>query len=210
MGDDASSEILDSNPNPSASKCTSRKMDYTLPPKNLPTPIYAAFGDKQEYQRTGKSCKMEEEDDMVQNGNFNDAKSKAKFGKYPHFYDHIIKNASRKQECSGKSTKVSAYTFLEIILESYLRDKVMIVPASFARIYMRGASKDIRVKSSKGDGRERAVQSDWIRRGGCLRLNGWAEFYNDNYLVEADVCLFELIHMRNIVLKASVFPAYLE
>ncbi|EEF43344.1 conserved hypothetical protein [Ricinus communis] len=189
MGDDASSEILDSNPNPSASKCTSRKMDYTLPPKNLPTPIYAAFGDKQEYQRTGKSCKMEEEDDMVQNGNFNDAKSKAKFEIFTSIKFHST--LSRMPQESKNAVE-------------------KIVPASFARIYMRGASKDIRVKSSKGDGRERAVQSDWIRRGGCLRLNGWAEFYNDNYLVEADVCLFELIHMRNIVLKASVFPAYLE
>lgn len=83
------------------------------------------------------------------------------------------------------------------------------VPSAFAVKYLRNISETIKVEDCYGG--EWIIHTFCSWRGWSLVLRGgWDEFFSDNDMQNGDVCLFELIQERDVVLKVLVFHAYLE
>ncbi|KAL6963933.1 hypothetical protein U1Q18_034940 [Sarracenia purpurea var. burkii] len=97
--------------------------------------------------------------------------------------------------------------YFMVILKLYNVHKsyVLNLPGIFARKYLHGVSKSIELQVSGG--------RQWTVR--CLLINGtrqclscgWSTFVKENHLVEGDVCVFELIQLKNVVLKVTIFRA---
>ncbi|KAI9180318.1 hypothetical protein LWI28_003562 [Acer negundo] len=80
----------------------------------------------------------------------------------------------------------------------------MYVPFEFAKEYL--ISRDAKlIKLQDRDGREWPVNFRKAVGGGGDFNGGWAKFSKDKNLKEGDICMFELIRKKNIVLKVSVF-----
>lgn len=78
---------------------------------------------------------------------------------------------------------------------------VQYLPSCFAK-HLSGVSEFIKLQSP--DGRQWPVRC--LYRGGRAKLSlGWYEFSQENNLGEGDVCVFELLKMRDAVLKVTIF-----
>ncbi|KAM1002724.1 hypothetical protein ACFX2I_003145 [Malus domestica] len=94
--------------------------------------------------------------------------------------------------------------FCRVVLRpSYLyRGCIMYLPSCFAEKNLNGVSGFIKLQSA--DGRQWSVRC--LYRGGRAKLSqGWYEFTMDNNLGEGDVCVFEFLKMKDVVLKVTVF-----
>ncbi|XP_024021268.1 B3 domain-containing transcription factor VRN1 isoform X1 [Morus notabilis] len=94
--------------------------------------------------------------------------------------------------------------FCRVVLRpSYLyRGCIMYLPSCFAEKNLSGVSGFIKLQTS--DGRQWPVRC--LYRGGRAKLSqGWYEFTLENNLGEGDVCVFEMLKTREIVLKVTVF-----
>ncbi|XWS67971.1 hypothetical protein CRYUN_Cryun04dG0050300 [Craigia yunnanensis] len=94
--------------------------------------------------------------------------------------------------------------FCRIILRpSYVYKGILLhIPRCFARRYLNGVDGIITLKVSEG--KKWPVQC--IYGNDSLKFSkGWAEFVLDNNLDEGDVCVFELINTKEIVLKVTIF-----
>ncbi|XP_059447097.1 B3 domain-containing transcription factor VRN1-like isoform X2 [Corylus avellana] len=94
--------------------------------------------------------------------------------------------------------------FCRVVLRpSYLyRGCIMYLPSCFAEKYLSGVSGFIKLQTP--DGRQWPARC--LYRGGRAKLSqGWYEFSLENNLGEGDVCVFEQMKMRDIVLKVTVF-----
>ncbi|XP_050233499.1 uncharacterized protein LOC126681986 [Mercurialis annua] len=86
-------------------------------------------------------------------------------------------------------------TFLVIVLLHYLQDDKLIVPAGFARRYMKNVCEAVKVKDSED--REWTVRSNWQWRGGSLGLNGgWGKFFKDKNLRVGDESSNQKIYLN--------------
>ena len=76
------------------------------------------------------------------------------------------------------------------------------LPSCFAEKNLSGVSGFIKLQSA--DGKQWPVRC--LYRGGRAKLSqGWYEFTVENNLLEGDVCVFELLKTKEIVLKVNVF-----
>ncbi|KAJ7967395.1 B3 domain-containing transcription factor VRN1 [Quillaja saponaria] len=94
--------------------------------------------------------------------------------------------------------------FCRVVLRpSYLyRGCIMYLPSCFAEKNLNGVSGFIKLQIN--DGRQWPVRC--LYKGGRSKLSqGWYEFCLENNLGEGDVCLFELLKMKEIVLKVTSF-----
>ncbi|KAK7834223.1 B3 domain-containing transcription factor VRN1 isoform X1 [Quercus suber] len=94
--------------------------------------------------------------------------------------------------------------FCRVVLRpSYLyRGCIMYLPSCFAEKNLSGVSGFIKLQTSEG--RQWPVRC--LYRGGRAKLSqGWYEFSLENNLGEGDVCVFELLKMREIVLKVTTY-----
>ncbi|KAI4298407.1 hypothetical protein L6164_031972 [Bauhinia variegata] len=94
--------------------------------------------------------------------------------------------------------------FCRVVLRpSYLyRGCIMYLPSCFAEKYLNGVSGFIKLQIA--DGRHWPVRC--LYRGGRAKLSqGWFEFTLENNIGEGDVCVFELLRMKEVVLKVTVF-----
>lgn len=94
--------------------------------------------------------------------------------------------------------------FCRVVLRpSYLyRGCIMYLPSCFAEKHLNGVSEFIKLQTP--DGKQWSVRC--LYRGGRAKLSqGWYEFSLENNLGEGDVCVFELMKMRDIVLKVMIF-----
>ncbi|XP_028777083.1 B3 domain-containing transcription factor VRN1 [Neltuma alba] len=94
--------------------------------------------------------------------------------------------------------------FCRVVLRpSYLyRGCIMYLPSCFAEKHLNGVSGFIKLQITEG--RQWPVRC--LYRGGRAKLSqGWFEFAQDNNLGEGDVCVFELLRMREVVLKVTIF-----
>lgn len=79
---------------------------------------------------------------------------------------------------------------------------VQYLPSCFAEKNLNGVSGFIKLQTY--DGRQWSVRC--LYRGGRAKLSqGWYEFSQENNLGEGDVCIFELLRMKDVVLKVTVF-----
>ncbi|XP_027356384.1 B3 domain-containing transcription factor VRN1-like [Abrus precatorius] len=94
--------------------------------------------------------------------------------------------------------------FCRVVLRpSYLyRGCIMYLPSCFAEKHLNGVSGFIKLQIS--DGRQWPVRC--LYRGGRAKLSqGWFEFSLENNLGEGDVCVFELLRMKEVVLQVTIF-----
>lgn len=94
--------------------------------------------------------------------------------------------------------------FCRVVLRpSYLyRGCIMYLPSCFAEKHLNGVSGFIKLQISSG--RQWPVRC--LYRGGRAKLSqGWFEFSLENNLGEGDVCVFELLRMKEVVLQVTVF-----
>ncbi|KAK7341544.1 hypothetical protein VNO80_24477 [Phaseolus coccineus] len=94
--------------------------------------------------------------------------------------------------------------FCRVVLRpSYLyRGCIMYLPSCFAEKHLNGVSGFIKLQISNG--RQWPVRC--LYRGGRAKLSqGWFEFSLENNLGEGDVCVFELLRMKEVVLQVSIF-----
>lgn len=76
------------------------------------------------------------------------------------------------------------------------------LPSCFAEKHLNEVSGFIKLQSS--DGKQFPVRC--LYKGGRAKLSqGWFEFTLENNLGEGDVCVFELLRMKEIVLKVTSF-----
>lgn len=76
------------------------------------------------------------------------------------------------------------------------------LPSCFAEKNLSGVSGFIKLQSA--DGKQWPVRC--LYRGGRAKLSqGWYEFTVENNLLEGDVCVFELLKTKEVVLKVNVF-----
>ncbi|KAG6709601.1 hypothetical protein I3843_06G132900 [Carya illinoinensis] len=97
-----------------------------------------------------------------------------------------------------------ANPFCRVVLRpSYLyRGCIMYLPSCFAEKNLSGVSGFIKLQVS--DGRQWPVRC--LYKGGRAKLSqGWYEFSLENNLGEGDVCVFEMLRTRDIVLKVTPF-----
>lgn len=94
--------------------------------------------------------------------------------------------------------------FCRVVLRpSYLyRGCIMYLPSCFAEKHLNGVSGFIKLQST--DGKQWPVRC--LYRGGRAKLSqGWYDFSLENNLEEGDVCVFELMRAREVVLQVTVF-----
>ncbi|KAI4295599.1 hypothetical protein L6164_035627 [Bauhinia variegata] len=94
--------------------------------------------------------------------------------------------------------------FCRVVLRpSYLyRGCIMYLPSCFAEKHLNGVSGFIKLQIA--DGRQWPVRC--LYRSGRAKLSqGWFEFALENNLGEGDVCVFELLVMKEVVLKVNAF-----
>lgn len=94
--------------------------------------------------------------------------------------------------------------FFRVILRpSYVyRGFLLHIPSSFARTFLNTVTGFVTLQVS--DGKQWPVRCSF--KDGKAKLGqGWTEFVWENNLEEGDVCIFELIHAKEIVLKVAVF-----
>ncbi|KAK7312382.1 hypothetical protein VNO77_36191 [Canavalia gladiata] len=94
--------------------------------------------------------------------------------------------------------------FCRVVLRpSYLyRGCIMYLPSCFAEKHLNGVSGFIKLQIS--DGRQWPVRC--LYRGGRAKLSqGWFEFSLENNLGEGDVCVFELLRMKEVVLQVTIY-----
>ena len=78
------------------------------------------------------------------------------------------------------------------------------MPADFSRKYLLSSSKLITLEAPNGD--QCIVSCNDNRRSYSKAIGkGWPGFLKDNDLEEGDVCVFELINKKIIVLKVWMF-----
>ncbi|XP_057445165.1 B3 domain-containing transcription factor VRN1-like [Lotus japonicus] len=97
-----------------------------------------------------------------------------------------------------------ANPFCRVVLRpSYLyRGCIMYLPSCFAEKNLNGVSGFIKLQVA--DGRQWPVRC--LYRGGRAKLSqGWFEFTLENNLGEGDVCVFELLRTRDVVLQVTLF-----
>ncbi|KAH8510799.1 hypothetical protein H0E87_008362 [Populus deltoides] len=94
--------------------------------------------------------------------------------------------------------------FFRVILRpSYVyRGFLLHIPSSFARTFLNTVTGFVTLQVS--DGKQWPVRCSF--KDGKAKLGqGWTEFVWENNLEEGDVCIFELIRAKEIVLKVAVF-----
>ncbi|KAK0580941.1 hypothetical protein LWI29_007917 [Acer saccharum] len=97
-----------------------------------------------------------------------------------------------------------ANPFCSVVMRSTYVQKwcFMYLPACFSAKHLKRVSGFIKLQLS--DGKQWPVHCQY--RGGRAKLaKGWYEFTLENNLGEGDVCVFEMLRSRDIVLKVTVF-----
>ncbi|KAI9127753.1 hypothetical protein K1719_000746 [Acacia pycnantha] len=118
---------------------------------------------------------------------------------------HISERARTKVIEAADSYKPEFPSFRVVLRPHNLYNSIVYVPASFAVKYLGEGSGKIRLENVKG--------KQWEAR--CLHKNGsgngmsigegWGKFKMDNEVKEGDVCVFELVKRRDIVLRVQIF-----
>ncbi|CAN1307235.1 B3 domain-containing transcription factor VRN1 [Linum perenne] len=110
----------------------------------------------------------------------------------------------RERAISAAKTFEPENPFCRVVLRpSYLyRGCIMYLPSSFAEKNLNGVSGFIKLQFT--DGKQWPVRC--LYKGSRAKLSqGWYEFTLENNIGEGDVCVFEMLKSRDVVLKVTVF-----
>ncbi|PRQ60669.1 putative transcription factor B3-Domain family [Rosa chinensis] len=96
--------------------------------------------------------------------------------------------------------------FAVILQQCNLDSYYMYVPTAFGRRYMRGCPEYIKFEDSNSNEKQWVIRCFFPSDTKVMRRigKGCGEFFRDNNFKNGDVCLFELIKRKDVVLKFSV------
>ncbi|XP_058761411.1 B3 domain-containing transcription factor VRN1-like [Vicia villosa] len=154
------------------------------------------------------SRKKRKSDPSAQEGssaeNEEDADSRYRFYESASARKRTVTAEERERAINESKTFEPTNPFCRVVLRpSYLyRGCIMYLPSSFAENNLNEVSGFIKLLGPTG--KEFPVRC--LYRGGRAKLSqGWYEFTVENGLGEGDVCVFELLRSREVVLKVTLF-----
>ncbi|PSS26077.1 B3 domain-containing transcription factor [Actinidia chinensis var. chinensis] len=80
------------------------------------------------------------------------------------------------------------------------------VPAEFSRNYLNRVKNFVKLEVSHG--RQWKVGFVRVSGGRVMLSKGWSTFVRENHLLKGDVCVFELIQIKDIVLKVTILSRH--
>ncbi|KAK3195652.1 hypothetical protein Dsin_026962 [Dipteronia sinensis] len=184
---------------------------------SLESPIFT-----RSHESRSKRCKMEEAVGMKKSDSIGDESERE--SKRTKFDEHELLDileemriyvkmnfryiAAKEKEraiAAARLFKPKNPSFMVIIRPRDVCKCTMYVPFEFGKKYLTRDAKLVKLQDH--DGREWSVKL-WNKRpkgGGGDFTHGWSAFAKDKNLKDGDICMFELISEKNIVLKVSVF-----
>ncbi|KAJ4716410.1 B3 domain-containing transcription factor VRN1 [Melia azedarach] len=108
----------------------------------------------------------------------------------------------------AKSMKPKNPSFMVLLQprNKYCRD--VYVPSTFAQKFITKDTNSIKVQVS--DGAEYSLQICWRQHGGFFLSKGWSHISEDKKLKVGDICIFELVRKKDVLLKLRVFDESVE
>ncbi|CAI0446931.1 unnamed protein product [Linum tenue] len=133
-----------------------------------------------------------------------DGEMRLRFYKSASARKRTVTAEERERAVNAAKTFEPENPFCRVVLRpSYLyRGCIMYLPSCFAEKHLNGVSGFIKLQFT--DGKQWPVRC--LYRGGRAKLSqGWYEFTLENNMGEGDVCVFELMKSRDVLLKVTVF-----
>ncbi|KAJ4968705.1 hypothetical protein NE237_015406 [Protea cynaroides] len=97
----------------------------------------------------------------------------------------------------------SHYPFFQVkISQTYARSGCVNIESNFVKCFLKDGRQDVRLQLS--DGRNWTVNCIRKRNVGVI-TRGWKEFIKNNNVQEGNICAFELIEKKDILLRVSIF-----
>ncbi|KAJ8766653.1 hypothetical protein K2173_001173 [Erythroxylum novogranatense] len=166
--------------------------------------IHSPGGEFQKPKKRGRKRKI---DPNQLSSHEDESEMRASFYESASARKRTITSEERERAVNAAKAFEPVNPFCRVVLRpSYLyRGCIMYFPSCFAKQYLSGVSGFIKLQFTGG--------KQWpVRcrdRGGRAMLSqGWYEFTLENNLGEGDVCVFELLKSRDVVLKVTVFRVH--
>ncbi|KAI9182261.1 hypothetical protein LWI28_023674 [Acer negundo] len=121
-------------------------------------------------------------------------------------FQYITAEEKLRAIAAARLFKPKNPSFMVILRHRDIYTGNMYVPLEFSKKYLINRDTEL-IKLHDRDGKEWSVELSRYRPkggGGDLK-HGWTKFSKEKNLNEGDICMFELIRKKNIVLKVSVF-----
>uniref|UniRef100_A0A2N9HQA1 TF-B3 domain-containing protein n=1 Tax=Fagus sylvatica TaxID=28930 RepID=A0A2N9HQA1_FAGSY len=172
-----------------------------------------------------KNCKLEDEVEIIESDDANisihdklNENEMSNSNELPTKHEEVVKEKFVKKKLSDMSLKGGTEratqaarmfkpknpSFIGIVRPYNIRNRYMYVPAQFAFKYL---SRCPILKLETSDGRQWPVNCSYRNRSShAMNIGrGWIAFCRENNFEQGDVCVFELIKKKPIVLKVSIF-----
>ncbi|XP_062152445.1 B3 domain-containing transcription factor VRN1-like [Alnus glutinosa] len=158
-----------------------------------------------QYPRS-KSCKFEDQVDVMESDDAKRSRQDHKSKSEEHEENMLVGKRGRERaiQAARLMLKPTSPSFMAILRPYHIRQRTLYVPVEFSIKYLSGHDEFVELQTC--DGRQwRARCGD--HRGNSAKNIGWAQFLGDNNLKEGDVCVFELLKRKPVVLNVSIFHA---
>ncbi|KAA8547272.1 hypothetical protein F0562_003864 [Nyssa sinensis] len=177
--------------------------------------LFQCTGNSQFYvEMYGKNCCEKD----VTEATMTSDKPTGKFQRLIHEHDESARQrVTRRTSCSSVAEETeedralnearkfmsnSKYPSFKCIMRpSYLQNGYMSVPPSFAKLHITEGTESVKLQISKKSWPVNCI----IYTKNCVLTGGWTAFARKHALQLGDVCVFELIHRSDVVLKVSIF-----
>ncbi|KAK1576109.1 hypothetical protein Q3G72_011029 [Acer saccharum] len=184
---------------------------------SLESPIFRC-----NYESRSKRCKMEKAVGMKKTDSIGDESEheskRTKFDEHELLdilkemgiyvkrnFKYIAAKEKERAIAAARLFKPKNPSFMLILQPRDVSKCTTYVPFEFGKKYLISRDANKLVKLQDHDGREWSVKF-WNKRskvGGGDFTHGWSTFAKDKNLKDGDICMFELISEKNIVLKVS-------
>uniref|UniRef100_A0A2P2LMG6 TF-B3 domain-containing protein n=2 Tax=Rhizophora mucronata TaxID=61149 RepID=A0A2P2LMG6_RHIMU len=169
------------------------------------TKYYGPGGEIQKTKKSGrKKRKLDPNEQRSSAQDEDETEMPLRFYESASARKRTVTAGERERAINAAKAFEPANPFCRVVLRpSYLyRGCIMYLPSCFAEKHLGGVSGFIKLQFAGG--KQWPVRC--LYKGGRAKLSqGWYEFCLENNLGEGDVCVFELLKSRDIVLKVTAF-----
>ncbi|KAJ6419592.1 hypothetical protein OIU84_029660 [Salix udensis] len=155
-------------------------------------------------KRGRKRLKIDPNEQQLSSLNEDDGEARFRFYESASARKRTVTAEERERAMNAAKAYAPDNPYCRVVLRpSYLyRGCIMYLPSGFAEKNLNGLSGFMKLQLP--DGKQWPVRC--LYRGGRAKFSqGWYEFTQENNLGEGDVCIFELLKSRDVVLKVTVF-----
>ncbi|XP_061979225.1 B3 domain-containing transcription factor VRN1-like isoform X1 [Populus nigra] len=167
--------------------------------------LYSPDGETPKLKKRGrKRLKVDPNEQQLSSPNEDDGEMRFRFYESASARKRTVTAEERERAMNAAKAYAPDNPYCRVVLRpSYLyRGCIMYLPSGFAEKNLNGLSGFMKLQLP--DGKQWPVRC--LYRGGRAKFSqGWYEFTLENNLGEGDVCIFELLKSRDVVLKVTVF-----